>query len=336
MFDSALYYPYIHIPDNLWLRRAILYWDKIKPIVPRELEREIPAKHISRELKSYGVLDFIYPEDILNYGEGEQLSKSFLNIIDSEEFTSKIGPPEKRNYNRKIHTDKFTGALLSELRGRELHKNGDGPWLLLENHTGILYMGFLASCLANRLNLEPVTDDKLYQNSFLWSQLVPSNRPELSISFVLEKLLPAPREEVPVKKIVKFKEKHERELLTFRRAIRSAVCSLKSVTDELEYKRKLESVKDEIKEQCLILDRRLKDDIRGTILSTFEALIKPSLPDFGAIGIGTISLPIALGILGASAAIKIVRELHNGQMRRHSILESSPYSYVYNVKKKFA
>lgn len=334
MFARALYYPYIHIPDNLWLRRAILYWDKINPIVPWEIEKEIHEKHISRELKSYGLLDFIHPEDTLSSADGEQLSSFFLNKVDSEEFRKFV--PEKRNYNRKIHKDKFTYALLSELKGRDLYKFGDGPWLLLENHTGILYMGFLASYLANRLNLEPITDDKLYQNGFLWPQLVPSNRPELFVSFVLEELLPAPREEVPVKRIIEFKEKHERELLTFRKAIRDTARSLESVTNELEYRRKLESVKDELREQCLILDRKLKDNRLETILCTCEALLKPSLPNLGAIGIGTISLPIGLGILGASAVIKILREVHNGQIRRRSILESSHYSYVYNVKKKLA
>lgn len=77
MFTSALYYPYILIPDNLWLRRAILYWDSINPIIPRKVAHEIPESHISRELQSYGALTFIYPEDILEDQEGHDLSDVF-------------------------------------------------------------------------------------------------------------------------------------------------------------------------------------------------------------------------------------------------------------------
>ena len=66
MFNNALYYPYISIPDNLWLRQVILYWDKICPIVPGELWSQIPSGHISKQLESEGALDFICPENYLD------------------------------------------------------------------------------------------------------------------------------------------------------------------------------------------------------------------------------------------------------------------------------
>lgn len=340
MFTKALYYPYILIPDNLWLRRAILYWDKISPIVPWEVEQEIPQTHISKELKGYGVLDFIHPEDTLGWGEGRELSEFFLKIVTSEEFLSKIGPPEKRNYSSRIHKHKFTDGLLNELRSLDLFKvkEDNYNWLLFENRTGTIYMGFLASSLANRLDLEPITDNKSYQNGFLWSQLIPSASPEIFISLVLEELLPVPKEEIPVKKLIKFKEKHERELLSFRKLIRDTIKSLGSVTDESQFMRELNSVKDDIKEQSLILHEKLKENRIESVFNVLETSFKLSVPEIGAlIGATTISVPLGAVVFGVNALIKIGKETFKGYTRRNSILlERSPYTYVFNVKKKFA
>ena len=55
MFTRALYYPQIKLPDNAWLRRAILYWDEVNPIVPRALLDSIPRSHIYHQLKSEGL-----------------------------------------------------------------------------------------------------------------------------------------------------------------------------------------------------------------------------------------------------------------------------------------
>lgn len=338
MFTKALYYPYILIPDNLWLRRAILYWDEICPIVPWEVEREIPPTHISKELKNYGVLDFIHPEDRLEWMEGQELSDSFLKIVSSKEFLSKVAPPERRNYSFRIHRHKFTDALLDRLRDLDLFKSRRGDnWLLFEPLTGSIYMGFLASSLARRENLEPITDNKFYQNGFLWSQLIPSPRSEIFTSLVLEELVPVPRKQIPVKKIIKFKEEHERELLAFRRLIRDTIRSLESVTDEIQLKRELNSVKDDIKEQSLILHRKLEENRIETVFNVLETSFKLSVPEIGAvIGATAISAPLGAIVFGVNALIKIGKEIFRGRTRRNSLLETNPYTYVFNVKEKLA
>ncbi|UCZ56412.1 hypothetical protein LGV61_11870 [Desulfurispirillum indicum] len=37
-FTKSLYYPWIDIPDEAWLKTAGLYWDKIQTIVPSSIE----------------------------------------------------------------------------------------------------------------------------------------------------------------------------------------------------------------------------------------------------------------------------------------------------------
>jgi hypothetical protein len=39
MLGSALYYPFIDVRDQAWLRSAILFWDKIQTIVPTTITK---------------------------------------------------------------------------------------------------------------------------------------------------------------------------------------------------------------------------------------------------------------------------------------------------------
>jgi hypothetical protein len=44
-FTKALYYPRIEVPNEGWLKTAILYWDEVKTIVPPRCESLIPEGH---------------------------------------------------------------------------------------------------------------------------------------------------------------------------------------------------------------------------------------------------------------------------------------------------
>lgn len=336
MFTKALYYPYILIPDNLWLRRAILYWDKINPIVPQEVE--IPQNHISHELEKYGILDLIRPEDCFahHWIEWQKVREDFIELIRNLKNSGIIPPKERHNYQYRIHWHKFDYELMDELAPFHLYQRS-GDWLYFERNAGKLYMNFLATNLANFLHLEPLTDSRLHQSDFLRAQLVGLHGHETFISLMLEQLLPAPKEEVSVKKIIKFKEKHKGELLAFRRLIRGVINSLESVTDERQFWGKLNSVKDDIKEQSLILHGRLKENGIETVFNVLETSFKLSVPQIGAvIGATAISVPLGAIVFGVNAAIKIGKEIFEGHMRRNSILETNPYTYVFNVKEKLA
>jgi hypothetical protein len=145
MFTKALYYPYILIPDNLWLRRAILYWDKICPIVPWEVEEKIPRTHISKELRDYGVLDFIHPEDRLDWMEGQELSEPFLRIVTSEEFLSKVAPLGNRDYSYRIHKHKLAILTIpdtdSDLMPDTCSEGWRTPWSERNDAGGFLFYG---------------------------------------------------------------------------------------------------------------------------------------------------------------------------------------------------
>ena len=54
---TILYYPSIALPNNTWLRQALLYWDQISSVVPKDIH--------SREwmIDSNSEIDFLIDED---------------------------------------------------------------------------------------------------------------------------------------------------------------------------------------------------------------------------------------------------------------------------------
>lgn len=337
MFSRAIYYPYILIPDNLWLRRVILYWDRICPIVPWTLQEDIPPNHVSRELEAAGVLEFIQPEQYLGWREGVSLSEEFSDIVSSKRFQKALGPKKRRSYSSRIHSDKFTGGLLSDIKSLDLYvqSKNSGGWLLFEEKTASLYMGLLASSLAKQLSMDPLTDNPKYHSGFLKSQFLPSDRKEAFISLILQDILPTPRDPIDVRVILEFKNKYEQELLTFRRSIRNMVDSLYSSDKPVSIDGIVNALKDEMKENCLLLQRRLSENKIETTFAVLESVFPLELPKIATIlGASYISIPLGLGLLGTNASIKISKAIFEGSKRRNSILESNPYSYIFRIQKQ--
>ncbi|HXM40737.1 MAG TPA: hypothetical protein VN924_05765 [Bryobacteraceae bacterium] len=46
-FTKALYYPHIEVPNEAWLKSAILYWDEVKTIVPASMPEPYTGGSIS-------------------------------------------------------------------------------------------------------------------------------------------------------------------------------------------------------------------------------------------------------------------------------------------------
>jgi len=53
---QALYYPYIDVPEDAWLKSAILYWDKIYTIAPRSIDQPYSSE-AARQLQALGYLE---------------------------------------------------------------------------------------------------------------------------------------------------------------------------------------------------------------------------------------------------------------------------------------
>jgi len=328
MFSRALYYPQIRIPDNAWLRRAILYWDEVNPIVPWQLVQSIPADHVYHRLHAEGLSTAIDPEHIVHSIGFDQFETEFLGRVSDPAYLARVRPG---TYGMRIHGGKLSDEVLSRLPDLRLAQP-DGEWWQFEPATGSLYMSYLAAAVARSEGLEPLTDRGESNASLLSSQLEPVPVQQTFAQFVLENLIPAPRAEVPVDEIIGFRTRHEEELLRFRRAVRGIFESLGEAGDEEEVRRKLDAVKDEVREQSLALARQLQETRIETVFNVLEVSFPTSIEGLAA----AVAHPIGAVLGGARAVLRIGRQVLDGRIRRNSLLADSPYTYVYRVEQGLA
>lgn len=336
MFTNSLYYPSILIPNDIWLRKSILYWDSINPIAPRIVSDDIPEKSVSKLLEREELLKFIHPEELLEWQTGRSLSTEFSELIKSEQIQRILPRRESRNFQLRIHRHKFSDTLLDEIRGEHLFKENskDYDWLLFEMNAGLIYMGFLATELSKKLGMEPITDKNQFSDLFLLSQYQPSAQKSQLLTLALEELLPAPKENIDIKKVIRFRKQNEADLLRFRTTIRTIVEELNTFESNEDVSQKIESFKDQIKEECLTIDRKLKENKIDTIFTSLDAFVDIDNPKIlGALGLSVINTEIALAALGVNAVIKVGSKIFDGIKRRNNVFASSPYSYVYKIER---
>lgn len=171
MPNQALFYPWIEIKDEQWLKTSLLYWDEFRTIVPESIVN--PYKTDSTiALEAEGLLnpirvrsDMEEIEDIadsvltyLSTNEGARLVVSRGNrgsIIHEEKLPYKFGK------FADIHPEKLPYRVRDELRHLFRDSNRDGSWLTVDTGFADYYMTLLASKLSERTGASLVTDNSM-------------------------------------------------------------------------------------------------------------------------------------------------------------------------------
>lgn len=196
MHEIALYYPFIHVRDDAWLKAAALYWPRMARLAPAEYPRydsEI-ARQLSGELdfflnikpRSYArpaAVEFL--EFIRNNREALQSRYSVSqvpgSVNDEEPYPSfkeliargrqptpetrvpaDTAPDPRAHHDHGnigwIHTEKLTWDLREELIASGLG-SGSGPdWVIVAPDIAMVYTAALAEQVAESNDLAVVTD----------------------------------------------------------------------------------------------------------------------------------------------------------------------------------
>lgn len=173
MFNKTLYYPWIDIHDDSWVKTAILYWDEIKTIVPSGMGSPYHNE----------VATILEQENILQPFNVSPLSKEVIEA--SEIALQYFSTPEgmriltSGNEFSRIHPDKFSYQLRQSLgmNGGHIHSSkmsyqlmetigaarvNDDGFVNLDGKFSSYYMSVLANRIAKNNNLSMVADSQIY------------------------------------------------------------------------------------------------------------------------------------------------------------------------------
>ena len=244
---EVLYYPHTHFASREWLRMAFLYHDSLSRIVPSGTDPDDVNDYAEFSSEPSALRDEVWAlkdagfirDELPDLGKTAAASEKLLafayrNLLDPERRARFIPEVQNKRFYT-IHPDKIDVGALRILRDLDLARYIKGQkyseWNI-EPVTGLLYMLFLSGIMAGQRSI--VTDDPVYQ-SLLYDRVSPDPKISLNpdprfqlVTAVFNTVRPAGIEEVPLRKLLQFREKHEDERQAFKSAIRDLTRDLSS------------------------------------------------------------------------------------------------------------
>ena len=247
--------------------------------------------------------------------------------------------------NVPIYRDKLTHSMFHELARLGLAKKStSGLLYLFERQTARVYMALLAKHIADSSN-EPtiVGTDSEEMSNFVLGAAAPSTPKNIVLSAEFDELIPVPSPGTSLSKILRFRSKHEAELLAFRSAMDAFDSELAKCEDPKEVRAKLQSQKEKIRKGTIELSKAMKANSVGTFLGNLQSFIKPNSPTLlgaAAVAAGKVAslatLPVGWVAGGAAVAGSIEVGVHwfGKVQERKKTLKDSPFAYLFLAQKK--
>lgn len=240
---QALYYPFIHFKDERWLKRAALYWDSITRIVPwqylpedgptvRELgafiEEPVRPEWVSPEFGDTFVEFLVEHGGRLRDRYGLHLRREWTDVPVKDLPPPEGGPSGSDPRLGYVFFEKLSPVLHRSLIGTGLaHPDyADARWIGMHPALARVYMMALADQLAGERGLHPLTSEPLEHVAMgglsverLAHALLGDTRGdermaspskleiEMLAAFVAVEMVVPRLDDVPVKRILEFREK---------------------------------------------------------------------------------------------------------------------------------
>jgi hypothetical protein len=244
-YGQALYFPYIHLTDEPWLKVAALYYDSISRIVPFGYEPH--DSEFVGKLKTQGqFIRDLNPinETLLIQDEFLAFAERYLaNETERKKLRRMMGTC-LRPSTAVIHANKFEMEVLyrlSELGLAEFPVNPNEEWHILEPVTGAIYMTFLADRMAERRGLPLLSDDPAFDPLIrqFHREESSTNCDFALASLVITTYLPCDLGSLDIDRIIEFRTRSELQRLQFYEAIRGVSHSIREVDDPRAYEEQL-------------------------------------------------------------------------------------------------
>lgn len=368
-FTKALYYPRIEVPNEAWLKTAMLYWDEVKTIVPASMPQPYTGK-TARELFDAGALSPLHVHPHL--ASVERLAEKVIEYLGSAEAdavlvegglsqSDLIHPEKLPELDRLVylHPEKLPYAIQdrmdSLIHGRE------GEWLRVDRPFARFYMTMLATELASSEGIALLTDlpasDRLAVNVRLDGKLgIPNLRmadphwrrygrnrdherrvpsalaPALLADLTLQRIGLNPR--TSVDSILRFREDHKSELGRFRTKMAELT---KAIEEDLSLAALQQRVSDIYTNEVRPATDELKDSLSSSKIKwALESFLKTSMlsvPSGGALLALGLTIPHAL-LASAGVSLTVSAVLYNFEKRKE--MRSNPFSYLLSAESSLA
>lgn len=265
MPTSALYYPWMHFQDDNWVKLSLLMWDSLVRVRASDVTDRDSAlvhqltvetgflKEISpsrRDLDDVRdafleVLDTSAEHVVDRYGTDVRWPSDLLTYWAAPWSNAGVGAADRRDLTWiycGAQGTKFSDTLTRELSRHRLARR-DGDWLGLQPKLASIYLATLADAIARHNLVSPATDDARMHRAVgaldrlsalllneKHEQPALENPTSAYVHIALNAVLvPDDLANVPVRKLLRFRDRHVAELTAFREHVAGLADELRAV-----------------------------------------------------------------------------------------------------------
>lgn len=331
--ETALYFPYIRVPETSWFTQVLLYWDSAASIVPRRNEDQVGP--YMNELIQTHLVQPVRPDRIRNSPEFDDDFLALLDFHDLPTLPHDLPTLIESDHWTRLHHEKVGYRIFRELESRGLARRldddyGYSDWYAVEDRTAELFMAYLVgSACRNDKHLFPVTDAISDLHRLGQPVVPPVSRLAAMRYAAITQALPVPSRPVSPTELAEFKDRHYDQLRRLRCYMNGHLADLAEIDDDDVRDAKLESLLQEIHDDVEVLRERMSRRHWPRIVLVGVAGLVASAATIGAtIATGGAALALGLGITGGIASVGPAGYQAADLMRSRAFDERSPLAYA--------
>ena len=372
--SQVLYYPWIDIRDESWLKTSLLYWDSVRTIVPESVESPYSTE-TGRALQDAGFLVPLRVESGME--EIEELTDDVLTYLNTSEGTELlVAGTERRRHD--IHVEKLPYGLgrLAEMHPEKLpyeirhllsrlaSPSGRGSdWLQVDDSFALFYMTLLANRLAERIGAGLLTSlptaerlavaarlDAQLNGVLPWGLHGPGRDWREYEAFGHRRRMPrhlapgllaqlaiqrmAVAPDTPIDDLLDFRERHKDELALFR-------AKIEQITSAVETELSAEALRQRVSDLHTNEVEPAISDLKAALDGRRIRWMGDGLLKTAFLSAGSSTMLVAAGLsvptallAGAGLSLIVSGTMYNVDKRES--LRSNPYSYLLSIGRELA
>lgn len=337
---TALYFPSIDIRDGGWLKRSLLYWERIRRIVPSGVTPNDVG--VVRTFDQSGLL-LNTPPDAYRDVAADRFRSCWSDSL-REVVKERDAEIERRLPNEPwlIHPDKLGRMLHEDLESCGAKSTPDG-WLQVNSRFAGAYMHALATVMSTRLEAPMVTDtvfdlavgERIAYAGALRTQDTDNTTIPVMLDLKIEVAAPKFLGSVSADAILKFREKFATERRAFREAVEAIRTTAAGMTDPLAVADFLNTKRDEIR-SVTAEQRRSMRDLAEDCATHWWDIVSPTLVCATTGQMLPTDLPLGTIFGPAGFLFGLRRWYKDYQARERDINRANPWHYIHLIRKNIA
>lgn len=309
---NCLYYPFFAIQNEDWAKKALLFWDSIATIVPKDVDLKTVGDATFHTLVSNGA---VQPWAVSTEIRSEVADAALAMIDNGVHLQFPEGDPFVVNFG------KLTPTLRQQLADRDLVRHSTQTELTLDRNVAFLILTLLAHRLAEATTAQPMTDDAELASCYIH---VGHGQNRLTAALnILERdirLAVPDIRNVDLNAWLRFREANRPALEAYRSGIRKLAREVSHATETGEVDEILSERQDEIAEKVAAKKRVLQTLTSDVTFTTLRLVVE--------IGSAPLNPGVAAALVGLEGIALGVKRLQRKELHH--------LSFVQKAAKKFA